>query len=90
MSITISIDDVKDIGISEYAGIQIDFRHQNGASTCVELSLSDAEFLKERLEEFFHGQTFGDLEYTTDERLNELKEECRILREENASLRVGW
>jgi hypothetical protein len=90
MSITISIDAVKDIDVSEYAGIQIDFKLRNGASTRLELSLSDAEFLKERLEEFFHGQTFGDLKFEFDDKIQELKEECHILREENAALRVGW
>jgi hypothetical protein len=90
LSVTISIDDVKDIDVSEYVGIQIDFKLQNGAITRLELSLSDAEFLKERLEEFFHGQTFWDLEFEFDDKIQELKEECHMLREENVALRVGW
>jgi len=86
---TITIDDVKDITVDDYAGIQIDFVDHRGSKTSLELSRYDAEYLMEQLEQYFHGQTFVDIKSEHEDKLQEMRETIDALREENANLRLG-
>ena len=87
----ITIFDISDIEIGTKFGLcEIKLKYNNSSSiTKIIIDEKDARYLVEQLEYSYHGNTHDELKTRLENRIAELKEEIKALREENAALRLG-
>jgi len=87
--VEISIFDISDIEVdTTFRLCEIKFKY-NDAVTKIIIDEEDAKFLTEQLEYSYHGDTYGELKTRLENRIEELKDGIRALREENTALRLG-